>query len=252
MKIKKSRIRFKKRYIIPMIILILLCAFVAFFQLTAIGYRMTVSYRNFTQLSNNVYVANDYPGDMNELISILDQATIRTADFWGSLESSPVIIICDNAKTLQKLGGNHDTATLIFLKAYDYISISSEYLNVDVVAHELTHAELHTRLYAGRLRHALVPTWFDEGIATQNDYRIKYGEAAFKEATNAGSDIMDLSSMDTASEFNGGEKTDRVYRYIVSRHELKEWIARHGIAGLTQLISSVNSGEDFYELYSGK
>ena len=252
MKTIKRRIYFKKRYIIPIVIAILLSASVIFFQLTSIGYRMTVPYRNFTELLNNVYVANDYSGDMNELISVLDQATIRVADFWGNIESSPVIIICDNAKTLKKLGGDHDTVTVVFLKAYNYISISSEYLNVDVVAHELTHAELHTRLYDGKLRHNLVPTWFDEGVATQNDYRVKYNEEAWKEATNTGLDIIDLSSIGTASEFYGGEITDRVYRYIVSRHEVKEWIERNGIDGLIELIYSVNSGNDFYELYNSK
>lgn len=50
------------------------------------------------------------------------------------------------------------------------------------MAHELTHAETHYRIInfwdcfnivnqAGK-----VPRWFDEGVATQNDYREKYSE----------------------------------------------------------------------------
>lgn len=213
---------------------------------------MTVPYRNFTELKNNVYIADDYSGNIDELNSIVDQATRRVSDFWGNTKSNPLIIICDNTKTLQKLGGDHDTSTVIFFKAYSYISLSSEYLNVDVLAHEMTHAELHSRLYEGKLAQSLVPAWFDEGVATQNDYRIKYNDEAWKEATQNGLTIIDFSSIDTFSEFYEGESADRVYRYIISRHEVKEWIERNGVDGLIELISSVNKGDDFYELYNSK
>lgn len=248
----KHRRKLQKRYNILIIIILVLSAFAIFLQFTSIGYRMTVPYRNFTELRKNVYVANDYSGDMDNLVSILDEAATRVSGFWGNIESSPIIIICDNNKTLTKLGGDHDIATVVFLKAYSYISISPEYLNVDVVAHEMTHAELHTRLYDKKLPQKLIPTWFDEGIATQNDYRVKYNDAAWSLATNNGLDIIDLNEIDTASKFYSGEVSDRVYRYIVSRHEVKQWIERNDIDDLLELISRVNSGDDFYELYFSK
>lgn len=245
----KHRVRFKKRYIMLIIIVLVLAASVLFFQFTSIGYRMTVPYRNFTELRNNVYIANDYSGDRDDLTSILDDSAARVSDFWGTIKSSPIMIICDNDKTLSKLGGDHDTTTIVFFKAYSYISISSKYLNTDIVAHELTHAELHSRIYAGKLPQKLVPTWFDEGIATQNDYREKYNDEAWNVATNNGLDIIDLSEIDTASEFYSGADSDRVTRYIISRHEVKEWIGQNGINGLLELIAGINSGVDFYALY---
>lgn len=211
---------------------------------------MTVPYRAFTERKQNVYVANDFSGSLQEVDSIVDQAIRRVSDFWGNTKSNPVVIICDNEKTLQKLGGDHDTATMIFFNAYSYISVSEEYLNVDVLAHELTHAELHSRLYAGKLAWNLVPAWFDEGVATQNDYRTKYGDEAWNEVTHNGTDRIDFSTIDSYSEFNQGQSSDRVYRYIVSRHEVKEWINRNGIDALTDLISSVNKGQDFQERYN--
>ena len=51
-----------------------------------------------------------------------------------------MIIICDEEKLLAKLGGDHDTQTVLFPVKKSYISISTEYLNVDVLAHELTHS----------------------------------------------------------------------------------------------------------------
>ena len=66
----------------------------------------------------------------------------------------------------------------------NYISVSDEYLNIDIIAHELTHAELHTRLNMKALKS--IPTWFDEGLATQNDYREQYGLDAWIEQTDNG------------------------------------------------------------------
>lgn len=252
MKNIKNKMQFRKRYVIIIVILTLLLAPIMFFQFTSLGYRMSVPYRSFTQRTDHVYVANDYSGSIDELDSIVDQATKRVNDFWEGTKSNPVIIICDNPKTLKKLGGDHDTATVVFLKAYSYISLSSEYLNVDVLAHEMTHAELHSRLYEGKLPQSLVPAWFDEGVATQNDYRTKYNDEAWQEATQNGLTITDFSSIDTYPKFNKGESADRVYRYIISRHEVKEWIERNGVDGLIELISSVNKGENFDELYNSR
>lgn len=245
----KSRTKVKKRTILLTVILLILSAGILFFQLTSTGYRMTVPYRNFTELQKNVYLANDYSGDRQELVSILAASSKRVSAFWGKLESSPTIIICDNEKTLKKLGGDRDTTTLIFLKAYSYISISRQYLNVDIMAHEMTHAELHARLYAGKLPQTLVPTWFDEGLATQNDDRAKYNEDAWNAATNKGLAPIDLSDFDTPSEFYRGEAADREYRYILSRHEVKAWIERNGMDHLFELIAEVNRGADFNALY---
>jgi hypothetical protein len=43
----------------------------------------------------------------------------------------------DNGKKLAHLGGDHDTKTVILNGAHSYISLSSEWLNADVLAHEM-------------------------------------------------------------------------------------------------------------------
>ncbi len=245
---KKHKI--KKRYFIPVLVItILFIVAVLYFQFTPMGYRMTVRYRNFTEIQNNIYVENNYIGDTDKIISLIKVARSRNSEFWGSTESEPIIIISDNAKTLEKLGGDHDTLTAVFFKVKSYISISSEYLNVDILAHEMTHAELHARLYKGKLPQTLVPTWFDEGVAIQNDYREQYNDEAWHEKTDNGSYLIELNNMDTPEEFYGGSSDDRRFRYLISRYELKTWIKKNGMDSLIQLIREINAGEDFYELY---
>lgn len=107
----KSR-RIKKRYLIPVLVtVLLLAAAVIFFRFTPLGYRMTVPYRDFTEIQENVYVENGYAGSIDEVRSLVSEARDRVLGFWGDLESSPTVIISDNAETLARLGGDHDTAT---------------------------------------------------------------------------------------------------------------------------------------------
>ncbi len=213
----------KKRYLIPLLaIVIVIIAAVIFFRFTPLGYRMTVPYRNFTEIQKNVYVENNYSGDWDEVKSLVNEARNRVLEFWGNIESNPTVIISNNTETLAKLGGDHDTATAVFFGANSYISISDEYLNVDVLSHEMTHAELHKRLYKGKLPQTLMPIWFDEGVATQNDYRDQYSDEMWYERTNNGSDIIDLDNMDTAAEFYAGDVDDRRFRYLISRHEVSD------------------------------
>ena len=156
-------------------LLLIAIAVVYFFQFNALGYRMTVPYRSaFVGIDNNIYINRYFSGSIEEAIVLIDSAKERAKEFFGDLccLEDTVIIICDDDLLLSKLGGDHDTRTIYFPAKKHYISVSDEYCNIDILAHELTHAELHTRLSVSAQKK--IPTWFDEGIALQNDYREQY------------------------------------------------------------------------------
>ena len=157
------------------------------------------------------------------------------------------MIFCDDDNLLSKLGGDHDTKTSIFDPKQNYISISDEYLNIDIIAHELTHAELHTRLNTNALKG--IPTWFDEGIATQNDYRKQYGLEAWIEQTDNGKNALPLEDMDTGPEFYAGTVEDRRFRYLNAKHEVGVWMDTHQQKGLLELFDKLNNGEEFDTAY---
>lgn len=46
-----------------------------------------------------------------------------------------------------------------------------------------------------------------------------------------------------------GNVDDRRFRYLICRHEVKEWIDKNGIDELIRLIEKVDAGQVFCELY---
>ena len=162
-------------------------------------------------------------------------------------QDETIFIICDDDKLTRKLGEDHGTVILYFPSETYYICISDEYLELDILAHEITHAELHTRLSAEAQKR--IPTWFDEGIALQNDYREKYSEAQWITQTDNGKNAVALEDMDTPSEFYAGEAEDRRFRYLNAKHELDVWMISHGQQGLLELLDRLNGGADFNTAY---
>ncbi|WP_026052982.1 hypothetical protein [Ruminococcus flavefaciens] len=247
------KIKSKKKKIILCccisLILLLLLAAVYIFQFTGLGYRMSVPYRSsFEKVADNIYVNKNYSGNIKEAIQLTEEALERDRAFFGELQctDTTIIIFCDDDKLLSKLDGDHDTKTSYTKK--NYISVSDEYLNIDIIAHELTHAELHTRLNVKALKS--IPTWFDEGLATQNDYREQYGLKAWIEQTDNGKNTVPLEDMDTGSEFYADPLEDRRFRYLNAKHEVSVWMDTHQQKGLLELLDKLNKGEDFDSVYS--
>ena len=231
---------------ISLILLVLLAA-VYIFQFTGLGYRMSVPYRSsFEKAADNIYVNKNYSGNIKEAIQLTEEALERDRAFFGELQctDTTIIIFCDDDKLLAKLGGDHDT---IPSSKKSYISVSDEYLNIDIIAHEFTHAELHTRLNMKALKS--IPTWFDEGLATQNDYREQYGLKAWIEQTDNGKNALPLEDMDTGSEFYAGTVEERRFRYLNAKHEVGEWMNIHQQKGLLELFDKLNNGEEFDAAY---
>ena len=122
---------------------------------------------------------------------------------------------------IARLGGNHNAYTIAVFAVRTYISLSSNWLNVDVIAHELTHAETHYRIFHGVISFDRpIPVWFDEGIALQNDKRERYGDTAWIYATDYTRKKVDFDAI-TGEEFYKGDEKEILYNYIVSRYEVK-------------------------------
>ena len=247
------RAKKKKALLFITIFLILSAVVVAMLQFTQFGYLMTVPYRSaFTEIASHVYINGNYAGDRQELLEMIEQAKDRVRTFFGALhfQDETTFIICDDVKLTRKLGEDHGTVIVTFPTEAYYICISDEYLELDILAHEITHAELRSRLSAKA--QTVIPTWFDEGLALQNDYRERYSEAQWVAQTDNGKNTVAHEDMDTAAEFYSGTKEERRFRYLNAKHDVAEWLEKHGLQGFMALIDRLNGGEDFSTAYGSQ
>ena len=246
----KSKKRKSFLIIIILVLVALVAAAVYFFQFNQYGYIMTIPYRSaFTEIADHVYINKTNARDHQEILDLIKQAEERDRSFWGDLRylDETIFIICDDENLIRKIGEDHATVTISFPSEKHYICISDEYLELDILAHEITHAELRARLTARA--QGKVPTWFDEGLALQNDYRERYSEEQWISQTGNGKNVIAPEDMDTPAEFYAGEAEDRRFRYLNAKHELDRWMATHGQQGLLELIEKLNNGEDFDMAY---
>ncbi|MBO4327410.1 MAG: hypothetical protein J5950_09075, partial [Clostridia bacterium] len=198
--------RSRKFFLTLAVLLMLLVATLCTLQFTQFGYLMTVPYRSaFNEVADHIYINKNYAGDNQEVLVMIEQAEDRVRAFFGGLyyRDETIFIICDDAKLLRRLGEDHGTVSVSFPFERHYICMSDEYLELDIVSHEITHVELRARLSSGAQK--MIPTWFDEGLALQNDYRERYGEEQWIEQTENGGNTVALDDMDTPEEFYAGE-----------------------------------------------
>lgn len=220
---------------------------VYFFTSDKVGILMTLPYRpSLEKIDDNVYINKGNAAGKEEILSVITDGRNRVREWFGELEAtdSTRILICDDSRITKRVG-EKDTSTF---SGISYICISNEYFNVDIVSHELTHSELHHRLTSEAMKH--LPTWFDEGLATQNDYREQYSPEAWAEVTDNGRNTIALSDMDEPSEFYAGTPDERRVRYVNAKHEVTIWLEKHGKEGLISLIDRINKGEDFLSVYN--
>ena len=198
MEIVRINSKHKKTVLIITISTVLVAVVVLLLQFTRYGYLMILPYRSaFTEIDEHVYINKDYAGDRRELMEMIGQAKDRVNNFFGGLsfQDNTIFIIYDDENLRWKIGEDHAAIIFSFPSEIRYICVSDEYLELDILAHEITHAELHARLSAEAQK--TIPTWFDEGLAMQNDYRERYSEAQWTQQTNNGENAVALEDMDT-------------------------------------------------------
>lgn len=151
---------------------------------------------------------------------LLSRAVDAVADLYGSSVSRP-LVGCLNSPMLGIDVSHGQTNFAPVLPPT--ILIGPQGRSVDVVAHELAHAELAQRV--GFVRRELsVPTWFDEGLAMQVDHREAYNFEALAEF-HARADLVrpSLPALGTTDFFSPGDQGK--YHYAYSKCLLRYWIS---------------------------
>jgi hypothetical protein len=200
---------------------------------------------DFDEIGDNFFVSKDTPGNHRDsLQSLLHKANKRVSEFWNAekREGNPIIIYC-NSKSFFSEYSNHAKILTYKTPLYCYIVFGAEYIDLDMLSHELFHTELCAR--TGYFCNVKLPTWFDEGLAMQVDYRKEYSEDKYRIMKDSSVKIQ-ISQISEPEQFYSG---NYYFHFLLAKHEVGSWLQKTGKEGLQELIHRLTIGEDFNSIY---
>jgi dihydroneopterin aldolase len=181
----------------------------------------------------------------DSLKTLIEQANTRVTIFWGDKKSDPKFIYCDNKTDFTRYSSAPAAPAITYLKLGSYIVLSADALDLDIIAHEISHAEFYARVgfYTWSYK---IPAWFKHGLAMQNDYRNYYSEDTLKVKSNNFKNLPDIKKIKKDDAFYAGTHDEVMLNYMTARHEFKNWYTKKK---LETLIKDLNSGKSFEEAF---
>lgn len=157
--------------------------------------------------------------------SFYQQAEQNVEGLFGSFHAKP-IVGCLNQPSLG-LNVSHGSASFApFLPAI--LILGPQGLNLDVVSHELAHAELADRLGVVGSTY-FIPTWFNEGIAMQVDQRTPYSRQALRQYVKRSVlNLADLETLSTPSQFYVRTDLGKAH-YALAKCVVSKWLSENQV-----------------------
>jgi hypothetical protein len=193
----------------------------------------------FTPIGGGLYVeTGTSPDAQRSVLAAIDAGRERVAAFFGEATATPRLFACASEACFVRTGGMTSRA-----KTYgsSHVLISPRGADRVIVAHELSHAELHHRLGSFEAWRK-VPPWFDEGLAVLVSEDPRYSEAEWLYFTNNGVSAPELAALGTRIPWS---YDNWQLAYGTARKAVGEWYSRVGKDGLMRLIERLKEGADF-------
>lgn len=212
-----------------------------------------VKYDSFNALRPNVYVATTSSlQQQDSLKNYIKIAKKRIEDFWGTQQGEATIIFCDDLeKYRQYCRSSEGAGCTIGTPIGSWIVLNKDGLNADVIAHEMSHDELMTRLGWWKTK-TKIPTWFDEGLALMLDYRFVATQDSAQRYKAYASELfffskkaLPLQRLNTEKEFFGQGELHTKLAYFTSASVISKKIAFRGKQAIFHTIERVKQDNVF-------
>lgn len=241
--------RLTVKIIVASLILLLLGIGIYHIALPKVSRCFWVNWSSDFEYHNGIYLEKNTPMKTKDsLVLLLDLGIQRNQFFWEQFTAKPRIIYC-HSKDLFDYYANPKAPASAFLSPLGvFLVFSHEGLHLDIISHELCHAELMERIGWWK-RERLIPTWFDEGLAMQLDYREQYSEERYIELLHQQVTFPELAQIATPATFGDGTEEETKQHYILAKHEVARWLEQHKMEGLFDFIKKIKEGKTFGAVY---
>jgi hypothetical protein len=167
---------------------------------------------------------------------LLSNAQARVLRTFGAPRAQPIIVFWDHQALLSKFRLN-EYASSHFLGTRSCVFIGPKGRSIDVVAHELVHAEVFDRV-GPWARMKQVPVWFDEGLAMQVDFREQYG-------LPADTDTSYVRNAASPADFFVDNDQQLTRNYGAAKVQVAKWVAAVGSSSVYSQLARLRAGESF-------
>ncbi|MGB0429844.1 MAG: hypothetical protein ACPGLV_05175 [Bacteroidia bacterium] len=202
------------------------------------------SSKKFNHQGDFYYSKGTSNDTIDTLKALINKSIKKNETLWGSgFYAKPIIIYCNTYKQYLKYAGEYTAGMTRVTSINTYLILWRGGLSLDVIAHELCHAELSARLGIYN-RLLLMPGWFDEGLAMQLDERDE-----FKWLTDTTNFYEYLKPLRGHKSFWDGSLFKVSKNYCYAKIEVANWLGPHPAEKLSQLLNGLNEGTSFTKLY---
>lgn len=201
-----------------------------------------IEVRGFDSLPDGTLVESGSSAqEQARFLELLSGAKARIERTFGTHRAEPTVLFFQDSRAFWPLKLNaHGSTSFVASRACVMVGPNGQ--NLDVVAHELMHAELVERVGYWR-RFMEVPVWFDEGVAMQVDFRprneLPKGEPI---------DTTYVRQLESARHFFQPNEQRLVRNYASAKVEVTRWLSEVGAQSLYQRFERIRAGEQLNEV----
>jgi hypothetical protein len=204
-----------------------------------------INYRGLDEVAPGILAASDVTiGERRDFVRLHTAAKLRIVNTFGPRRASPVIVIGSTEALRHLFPGASSYASTILIPYRSCVIVGPKGHDVDILAHEELHAEIHHRV-GHWYRLTQIPTWFDEGLAMQVDSRERYTWSLQTGALPSGT----VKQWTSRLQFFRGDDEELTRHYAMAKEEVRLWLQELGRENVYSFLERVRQGDRFVETY---
>ncbi len=233
------------RILLTFLVFIPIAAFAHYFLFPEETKSILIDFSHFKKEGRIYFNPATKESDIKNVEYLIDSAAARVGLFWSGRKSNPKFIYCDQKGDYLNYSVNGRSPAVTYCKLGTYIVLSKDGVDIDIIAHELSHAELYSRVGFYNWNYG-IPDWFKHGLAMQNDYRSYYSTDTLRVRTDNFKNMPDITQFKTGKQFYSGSVYQVMLRYMAARYVVGQW---YSTEKLNKLIEDLNAGKSFDDAF---
>ena len=223
-----------------------------FFASTAFAYShvlwlSTIAYSDFKQISDNIFIDPELnKHEYERILTLIDESKSRIRNTYGSFTALPVVVITGTPENAKRYGLGVFPGKAFAAPWEEYVVVKFQADNVDLLAHELMHAQTREILgyWAYQTR---IPTWFDEGMAMQVDFRERY---KFNIESFSKQEINRVKVLSRPSNFWTDSKEQDIKNYRAAKAAVQKILSKYSPEVFYSMLLEVRHGKQFSSVFN--